>query len=56
MSISESQVYLDGGHYKIGLRGMTFYWSVDQWIRSTKTAEEIQRAIVREKNRSSRII
>lgn len=34
-----AQVFIDGSFCKIGLRGMTFYYSGGQWIRSEKTAE-----------------
>lgn len=50
-TISESQVFLDGLHYKIGHLGRPYIFLNDDWIRSTKSAEEVKRAIERERDR-----
>lgn len=33
-----SQFVLDGVFYKLGLRDWVFYWGVDRWLRSSKSA------------------
>jgi len=41
----DSQIFLDGSHYKIGLNKKPFIWVDGQWIRSSKKADDITRAI-----------
>ncbi len=38
-------IYIDGLEYKIGFRGIVFYWNNEEWIKSSKPASEIQKAI-----------
>lgn len=39
-----TEVYIDGLLYKIGLRGMVFVKVGGQWIRSSRTPDEVVRA------------
>lgn len=50
-TISESQVYLSGMHYKLGRFGKPYIFLNNDWIASTKSVEEVKAAIERQKNR-----
>ena len=34
--------YLDRNYYRIGVRGMVFIWTGEDWIRSTRSVGEIK--------------
>jgi hypothetical protein len=41
----EAHVYTDASFYKVGLRGLVFAWTGDEWIRSQKSPKEIIAAV-----------
>ena len=46
----DAEIFMDGSYYKIGLHGLLFRYTVDEWIRSTKDKEEVLKAIEKERN------
>ena len=50
-----AMVRIEPNWYKIGRHGMVFFYNNKEWVRSEKTASEIERAIRKEEEKKNAV-